>query len=171
MSLAPLFFWGKVSNSWILNDRGRNCFLGPVTIWSGKQKKKWPNFLMRTFTYLSPFYLFYGGLCQLSGKWPETPGEPTGKRPGYWTDQDSLDKCRLCPYWSFFALYNYLNKNVLAIISFLPWPLYPKVLSVTNKTCILLSHLPNILLSWCNYVNYKPSLTLWNFVYEIWPSG
>jgi hypothetical protein len=43
-----------------------------------KKEEKVATFLMMTFTYLSPFYLFYGGLCQPSGKWPETPGEPTG---------------------------------------------------------------------------------------------
>jgi hypothetical protein len=40
-------FWGEVSNSWILNDIGRNFLLG--------KKKKIAKCLMRTFTCRSTF--------------------------------------------------------------------------------------------------------------------
>ncbi len=45
--LCPFCFWGVVSNSWILNDIGRNFLLG--------NRKKIAKCLMRTFTYRSTF--------------------------------------------------------------------------------------------------------------------
>ncbi len=61
-------FWGEVSNSWILNDIGRNSLLG--------NRKKIAKFLMRTFTCRSAFLydVFYLG-------WPIPPQymyEPKG---------------------------------------------------------------------------------------------
>ncbi len=38
--LWHLWFLRKVSSSWVLNVNGRNCFLGPVSIWFVKWKEK-----------------------------------------------------------------------------------------------------------------------------------
>ncbi len=45
--LCSFCFWGEVSNSWILNDIGRNSLLG--------NRKKIAKFLMSTFTCRSTF--------------------------------------------------------------------------------------------------------------------
>ncbi len=45
--LCSFCFWGEVSNSWILNDVGRNFLLG--------NRKKIAKYLMRTFTCRSTF--------------------------------------------------------------------------------------------------------------------
>ncbi len=47
VSLCSFCFWGEVSNSWILNNTGRNSLLG--------NRKKIAKFFMRTFTCRSAF--------------------------------------------------------------------------------------------------------------------
>ncbi len=52
--VCSFWFWGEVSNSWILNDIGRNSLLG--------NRKKIAKFLMRTFTCCSTFLYDFGTL-------------------------------------------------------------------------------------------------------------
>ncbi len=51
-----------------MNDRGRNFLLGPVKIWFGKWKEKYPNFQLRhlfAFYLLFILWLCHGGLSSI----------------------------------------------------------------------------------------------------------